>query len=72
MTTDEKDRLMDHEFDGIQEFDNPIPLWLNLILFGTVIFSVIYYMFFQIGPLLRTNGWTVAEAYDRSKAENLR
>lgn len=72
MTTDEKDRLMDHEFDGIQEFDNPIPLWLNLILFGTVIFSVIYYMFFQIGPLLGTNGWTVVEAYDSSRAANLR
>jgi cytochrome c oxidase cbb3-type subunit 3 len=72
MKTDEKDRLLDHDFDGIQEFDNPIPLWLNLILFGSVVFSVVYYMYFQIGPLLGTNGWTVVEAYDSAKAENLR
>jgi hypothetical protein len=63
---------MDHEFDGIQEYDNPIPLWLNLILFGTVIFSVFYYLYFQIGPLLGTSGWTVVEAYESAKAENLR
>jgi cytochrome c oxidase cbb3-type subunit III len=72
MTNDNKDRLMDHDFDGIQEYDNPIPLWLNLILFGTVIFSVFYYLYFQIGPLMGTNGWTVVEAYENAKAENLR
>ncbi len=69
---DNKDRLMDHEFDGIQEYDNPIPLWLNLILYGTVVFSVVYYFVFQIGPLVGTNGWTVAEAYDQAMADNLR
>jgi cytochrome c oxidase cbb3-type subunit III len=72
MTDDNKDRLMDHDYDGIQEYDNPIPLWLNLILFGTVIFSVFYYLYFQIGPLLGTSGWTVVEAYENAKAENLR
>jgi cytochrome c oxidase cbb3-type subunit 3 len=72
MTTDNKDRLMDHEFDGIQEYDNPIPLWLNMILFGTVVFSVFYYLYFQIGPLLGTNGWTVVDAYDSARAQNMR
>ena len=72
MSRDEKDRLMDHDFDGIQEYDNPIPLWLNLILFGTIIFSLLYYLYFQIGPLLGTSGWTVVEAYENAKAENLR
>jgi cytochrome c oxidase cbb3-type subunit III len=72
MTDDIKDRLMDHDFDGIQEYDNPIPLWLNLILFGTVVFSVFYYLYFQIGPLIGTSGWTVVEAYEHAKAENMR
>jgi cytochrome c oxidase cbb3-type subunit 3 len=72
MSDDNKDRLMDHDYDGIQEYDNPIPLWLNLILFGTVVFSVFYYLYFQIGPLLGTSGWTVVEAYESAKAENLR
>jgi cytochrome c oxidase cbb3-type subunit III len=72
MTDDLKDRLMDHDFDGIQEYDNPIPLWLNLILFGTVVFSIFYYLYFQIGPLIGTSGWTVVEAYEQAKAENMR
>ncbi len=59
MSNDLKDRLMDHEYDGIREYDNPIPLWLNLILMGTFVFSVFYYAVFQVGPLIGTNGWTL-------------
>ncbi len=36
----EKDKLLDHEYDGIQEYDNPIPLWLTLILVASIIFSI--------------------------------
>lgn len=34
--------LMDHEYDGIQEYDNPMPRWWLASLWITVIFSVIY------------------------------
>ncbi len=31
-----------HEYDGIQEYDNPIPDWLSLLFIGTVVWSVLY------------------------------
>lgn len=45
----EKDILMDdHEYDGIQELDNPIPLWFNLLFYGTIVFSVIYLLTYHV------------------------
>ena len=36
------DRLLDHEYDGIREYDNPLPRWWTLILWATVIYSALY------------------------------
>jgi len=41
------DQVMDHDFDGIQEYDNRLPNWWLWILWGTVIFSVGYWLFFH-------------------------
>jgi cytochrome c oxidase cbb3-type subunit 3 len=43
------DKLLDHSYDGIQEYDNPMPRWWLLTFAGTVIFSIIYY--FNVGPV---------------------
>ncbi len=32
-----------HQYDGIQEFDNPTPLWWHLIWLFTMVFSVVYF-----------------------------
>ncbi len=72
MANDTHEQLLDHEYDGIREFDNPCPSWWHVIFFGTFVFSVVYYVFFQIGPLVGTNGWTLAEAYDEAVAEDLK
>ncbi|OFZ31087.1 MAG: hypothetical protein A2622_00340 [Bdellovibrionales bacterium RIFCSPHIGHO2_01_FULL_40_29] len=40
--------LMDHEYDGIQEFNNPLPLWWLGIFIGTVIFAFIYWIHYEI------------------------
>jgi cytochrome c oxidase cbb3-type subunit III len=42
-------RLIDHEYDGIQEYDNPMPRWWLLTFAGTVVFSVVY--LFNVGPV---------------------
>jgi len=35
-------RLMDHNYDGIQEYDNPTPGWWHLLFLGSVAFSLVY------------------------------
>ena len=35
------DQLLDHEYDGIQEYDNPCPGWWHAIFWLTVLFSVV-------------------------------
>lgn len=51
---DESSILMDHEYDGIQELDNNLPPWWVWMMWGTIIFAVIYlfnYHIFKISPL---------------------
>lgn len=43
------DRLIEHSYDGIQEYDNPMPRWWLLTFAGTIIYSVIY--LFNVGPV---------------------
>lgn len=36
------DRLLDHQYDGIQEYDNPMPKWWVWIFWVTIAWSVLY------------------------------
>jgi cytochrome c oxidase cbb3-type subunit 3 len=38
----DKDRLIEHEYDGIQEYDNPMPRWWVIAFWATILFSVAY------------------------------
>jgi cytochrome c oxidase cbb3-type subunit 3 len=38
----DQDRLLDHEYDGIQEYDNPLPRWWLATFWITIIFSILY------------------------------
>jgi cytochrome c oxidase cbb3-type subunit 3 len=33
----------DHTYDGITEYDNPIPAWWTWIFVGTIVFSILYW-----------------------------
>lgn len=68
----EKDKLIAGEYDGIREYDNPIPLWLNLIFVGTVVFSVIYVVYYHVldaGQLPLQAYAAEVEAYEALRAE---
>jgi cytochrome c oxidase cbb3-type subunit 3 len=46
--------LMDHEYDGIREYDNPTPSWWHMIFLGSVLFSVLYFVFYEFSPIAPT------------------
>jgi cytochrome c oxidase cbb3-type subunit 3 len=54
----EQDRLLEHEYDGIREYDNPMPRWWLWIFYATIIFSPLYYF---LPGRLGENGGNVAE-----------
>jgi len=43
------DLIPDHEYDGIKEYDNPIPPWLSLIFIGTIVWSLFYVVAINLG-----------------------
>jgi cytochrome c oxidase cbb3-type subunit 3 len=44
MADQHKDHLLDHSYDGIQEYDNPLPRWWVWIFWATILFSLLYYV----------------------------
>ncbi len=48
----EKDILMDHEYDGIMELDNKLPPWWLYMFYFTIIFGVVYIAYYEFsdGP----------------------
>lgn len=58
------DELREHQFDGIEEFDNHLPNWWLWTFYGACIFSLFYWMYYHglgIGPTSR-------EYYEREMA----
>jgi cytochrome c oxidase cbb3-type subunit 3 len=52
--SEEKDMIIEHEYDGIQELDNPTPAWFMYLFYGTIIFAIGYmlnYHVFHTGQL---------------------
>lgn len=46
---DHEEKLLDHEYDGIQEYDNPMPRWWKNLFWATIVFSVLYVV--NVGPI---------------------
>jgi cytochrome c oxidase cbb3-type subunit 3 len=64
----ENNTLTDHAYDGIQEYDNPLPGWWTYLFIGTIVFSLAYVMWYHTGA----PGRTLEANYEVAAAENLR
>jgi cytochrome c oxidase cbb3-type subunit 3 len=42
MADQNEDRLLEHSYDGIQEYDNPLPRWWIHIFWVTILYSLLY------------------------------
>ncbi len=63
-TTRDRDRVLDHEYDGIKEYDNPLPGWWVWVFVVSIVFSVGYFAYYQIGP-----GPTIIAKYEEEMHE---
>lgn len=52
---DEKDLVLDHDYDGIKELDHPLPFWWVMIFGITIAVSLPYYFYYTHadGPSIR-------------------
>lgn len=50
----ETDKLLDSNYDGIQEYDNDLPLWWVALFFFTIFWGMGYIVYYRFGPGLST------------------
>lgn len=62
------DPLTSHNYDGIQEYDNPTPGWWNWLFIGTIVFAPLYMFWFHSPVIDRDLG----AQYEAAYAENLK
>src|SRR5690606_6026407 len=44
----EEEIIIDHEYDGIRELDNPIPLWFNALFYSSIVFAIVYLLIYHV------------------------
>lgn len=60
-----EDRLLDHNYDGIEEFDNPLPQWWLILFYITIIFGVVYAVYMHFTDM----GMDQYDKYNQELAE---
>jgi cytochrome c oxidase cbb3-type subunit 3 len=46
---DNDSRLLHHTYDGIQEYDNPLPRWWIILFWATIVFAIFYVLNIGVG-----------------------
>lgn len=69
-TTDtETDRTTGHSFDGIEEYDNPLPKWWFYLFLATCVFSLGYLVLYPgLGNFQGILGWSSANQWEAEVA----
>lgn len=50
----EEDGTTGHEYDGVREYDKPLPKWWLIVFFGTMVWSILYFVLY---PALFPHSW---------------
>jgi cytochrome c oxidase cbb3-type subunit III len=58
------DQSFDHDYDGIKEYDNPLPRWWLWLFVGTVLWGIAYVPYYHFG----LGGKLPGEAYEEDMA----
>ncbi len=58
----------DHSYDGIEEYDNPLPGWWKWLFIGCIAFTPFYWIYYHSG----VSGRSVEDQYAVALAENTR
>jgi cytochrome c oxidase cbb3-type subunit 3 len=61
-----EDILLDHSYDGIQEFDNPLPGWWKAIFWASILFAVPYTYWYHFA-----DGNSIYDQYEADVAAKL-
>ena len=58
------DNLLEHNYDGIQEYDNPLPGWWKFLFWVSIFFAPLYYVYFHLG----VEGRSIHDQYNNHMA----
>jgi len=62
---DQTEETLGHSFDGIEEYDNPLPRWWFVLFIATIVFGVIYLILYPgLGRVPGVLGWTQINQYE--------
>ena len=64
LETQDEANLTGHTYDGIREYDNPLPGWWKFLFWVSILFSPFYYFYFHAGA----EGRTILDQYNAHMA----
>lgn len=70
MSQENDKEIKGHNYDGITEYDNPLPVWWLVTFIGTVSFAFIYFLHYQVGggPTLKEDLTVALAEIEKTKA----
>jgi len=56
-----REKLLDHDYDGIRELDNDLPRWWVWLFYATIVWGVFYLLYFHVLDI----GYSSADSYSK-------